>query len=265
MDIKKLQLIKEDILKYPLPSLKYDNSFCGLYVDGTGKLTFEAANASIHAFKVLSQYDYSLYLFVAAQNDRNEIDKILKKYPNTKVYSIPPLKTSFIYNEWMMNYPWFLIDPKHPRVFTFQEDGGLISKGWEDYFIKGDWDYIGSPWRADIEVLTHKCYTLKTLRVANGGVSCRKIKSMIKAVQFLNKEGGQHKFFKGIKINGELKQENSWLAEDSMLCSIGFTFDIFKPLKEEDARRFGHEPIELSMYMDKNNIDRPYIFHKIDN
>ena len=139
----------------------------------------------------------------------------------------------------------------------------LISDGWEDYFLKGGWDYLGSPWQSDITVLT-KNGPLKTLRVGNGGVSVRKKKSIMKVVEHINKEGGQHEYFTGIKINGELKQQNSWLAEDAMIVSVGATFDILKLPNEDEARKFGHEPIELSLYMDKNNPNRPMIFHKCD-
>lgn len=264
MDYEKLKSIKEDLLKEPLLSKENSTAFCGLYVDGTGKLTFELADAPFHAFKAYSEYNYPVYLFVSIENDKNEIEKIVKKYPDTRVYSIAPLKTILLYNEWFFNCPWFYIDPKYERVCTFQEDSGIISRGWENYFIHKDWDFIGAPWRSDIKALAHN-YELKTLKVCNGGMSVRKVKSMIKVVQFVNEYRGQHKFFKGVQINGTVKQDNSWLAEDLMACSVGFTFDIFKPLTEEDARKFGHEPIELNLYMDKNNLLRPKSFHKVDN
>lgn len=263
MDLEKLALIKDDILKESLNHKKPSSEFCGLYVDGTGRLTFEIADAHFWAQKVYSEYDYPIYLFVASNNNPVEIKKIIDKYPSTKVYNIPPLTNALFYNEWMLNYPWFLIDPKHPRVISFQEDGAPIKKGWEEYVIKGDWDFIGSPWKSEIQVLADKHY-LKPLKVSNGGVSVRKIKSMIKVVQLINKEGGQHRFFSGIKIDGVLKQQNSWLAEDAMINAVGYSFDIFKPLSEEDAKKFGHEPIEYSLYMDKNNPARPYVYHKCD-
>ena len=263
MDLEKLNYIKSDILKEEWIKRPYSEAFCGLYVDGTGKLTFDLANASFHAFKVYSKYDYPVYLFVAINNNPTEIEKIVQKYPNTKVYSIPQLKTPLEYNEWMLHHPWFLISPKFERIFSFQEDGALISKGWENYFIKGNWDYVGSPWRSDITVLS-KNGPLKTLRVGNGGISLRKRSSIIKVVDYIHKNGGQHQFFTGIKINDELKQSNSWLNEDAMICSVGATFDLLKLPTLEEARKFGHEPIELSLYMDKNNIDRPYCFHKVD-
>lgn len=262
MDLGKLKLIKKDILKESLIPKEKNDQFCVLYVDGTGNLTFEEADATFWGAKVFSRFDYTTYLFVSLSNDAREIKKIIDKYPNTKVHSIPPLKNALTYNEWMANAPWFLIPPKHEFCYATQSDGGLIAKGWEDYVIEGDWDYIGSPWRSDIEVLAVE--KLNTLRVANGGISVRRLKSVKKIVEYINSKGGQHNYFKGIKIDGEIKQQNSWLAEDAMLCSVGFTKGFFKELKEEDARKFGHEPIELSLFMDKNNPARPYLMHKID-
>ena len=191
------------------------------------------------------------------------ITQYTSKYPNTKVYSIPSLNSDVLYNQWMFTCPWFLIDPRHEYIFSFQWDGTLISKGWEEYFINGGWDYIGSPWRSDITVLS-KNGPLKTLHVGNGGISARKRSSIIKVVEYVEKQGGQHNFFTGIRINGILKQENSWLAEDAMIVSVGATFDLLKLPTEVEARKFGHEPIEFSLYMNKENPDRPKIFHKVD-
>src|SRR3990167_11171294 len=246
MDLEKLNLIKKDILKELLCNQKPSDEFCGLYVDGTGKLTFDMADAAFWSFKVFSEHIYPIYLFVASNNNEEEIKKIVNKYQNTKVYCIPPLKNYLEYNSWMLNYPWFLIDPKHENILTFQDDSAIISKGWENYFLSGKWDYIGSPWRSNITVLT-KNGPLQTIRVGNGGISARKKKAIIKIVDFINKNGGQHNYFTGIKINGELKQQNSWLAEDAMICPVGATFGLLKLPTEEEARKFGHEPIELSM------------------
>mgnify|MGYP003394985199 FL=1 len=65
MDLKKLQLIKQDILKEPLEFKKNNDLFCGLYVDGTGKLTFDMADAMFWGFKVFSEYDYPVYIQIS--------------------------------------------------------------------------------------------------------------------------------------------------------------------------------------------------------
>ncbi|MEK6879535.1 MAG: DUF5672 family protein, partial [Nanoarchaeota archaeon] len=105
----------------------------------------------------------------------------------------------------------------------------------------------------------------KPLRGVNGGMSYRTMTEVKKCVEYVNNKGGQHKYFSGVKINGEIKQNNSWLAEDLMFCSVGFTFDIFKEVPAQEAKKFSHEPIEYSLYSDKNNPSRPYCWHKCDN
>ena len=235
-----------------------------MFVDGSSKVTFEKADAAFHSFKLYSQYDYLVYLFVSILNPKEEIEKILCKYPNTIVHQINPLIGLEKYSEWMLKYPWYVIDPKHENILTFQDDSAIIKEGWEDYFLDGKWDYAGSPWRSDITVLT-KNGPLKTLRVGNGGISARKRTAIIKVIEYINSNGGQHKYFTGIKINDVLKQQNSWLAEDAAICSVGATFDLLNLPTEEQARKFGHEPIELSLYMDKENETRPWVMHKCDN
>ena len=262
MDFAKLNLIKQDVLKEEWSKKRSSNEFCGLFVDGTGKLTFEAADAPFWSFQCYSQYTYPIYLFVSSSNNTDEIKKIVHKYPNTKVYNIPPLKDSLKYNEWFFNYPWFLLDPKHTKVLSFQEDGFLIKSGWEDFVTKGKYNFIGASWRSEIQALATE--TLKSTWGFNGGMSYRTTVEVKKCLQFVNDRGGQHKFFKGVKINGEVRQENSWLAEDLMFVSTGFTYGFFKDVSIEDAKKFSHEPIELGLYMDKKNENRPFAFHKVD-
>lgn len=261
MDLQKLQLIRDDLLKYPIERKQPNNEFCGLYVDGTGNLTFDLANAAFHSFKAFSQFDYLIYLFVASSNDDSEIKKILNKYPNTKVYGIPPLKTPLIYNQWMFNYPWFFLG-NHKGVLTMQDDGCLIQNGWEEFVTKGKYNFIGAPWRSEIQAIAKEY--LKPLYGFNGGMSYRTPPEMIKCIKFVNDRGGQHEFFTGVKINGEVKQENSWLAEDLMFSSVGFTYNVFKEVSVDEAKKFSLEPIEFDLYMDKSNTERPFAYHKVD-
>lgn len=261
MDLEKLKLIKEDVLKEELIPKKQSSDFCGLYVDGTGKLTFELADAPFHAFKAYSQYDYPVYLFVSITNDDKEIKKILQKYPNTKVYSIPALKNPIEYNQWMFNTPWFFLES--PSTITFQEDGFLIQKGWEEFVTKGDYDFIGAIWKSDIRLLSD-CFNYPATRFANGGMSYRKVNKMRQIIDIVNKNGGQEKVFKGIEIDGELKHTHWGLAEDIMFTWIGFGAGLLKTITKEECDKFSHEPIEFSLYMDKDNPNRPIAFHKID-
>lgn len=260
MDIEKLNYIRKDILSCPLPHQAESNSFCFVYVDGTSNLTFEECNATLHSARLYSAFNYTIYLYVSVLNDKLEIDKIVEKYPNTIVYFINPLENSFHYNEWYFNTLFPSLPDYAERVFSIQSDGLLLKSGWEN-FVRDD-SYIGAPWRAEIEIMTNEGSFKSKNRVGNGGMAYKRRSKMLKVLDYVNARGGQHNYFRGIKINGKLMQNNSWLAEDAMF-SLGFEIGIFKLVSEEKAREFAHEPLELETYISKINL--PYCFHKIDN
>lgn len=263
MDFELLNKIKQDILNEPLIEKAYSEDFCGVFVDGTSKLKFENVDFSFHSFRIYSQYAYPIFLFISYSNSEDEICKLIEKYKHLNIILIPPLKTSFEYNYWMFNSCFQLVPSKFSKVYTFQEDGCLIKSGWEDFVTKGDYDMIGAPWKKDIQVLTKKGY-LGPLRLCNGGVSYRKREKMIECSNLVQKEGGQLDFFCGICIDGQIRQNNGWLAEDAMFSSIGWGYDIFKPVGLLEAMEFSLEPITFSLYNSKADPLRPFNFHKID-
>lgn len=256
--------ICDDILSYPLEQKEYSEEWCGLYVDGTSKLTFEQANPAFHSFRLYGKKKYPIILFVSLFNDKTELDKILSKYDNVIVWSIKPLESPEEYNEWMFNICFKLIWEKFEKIYTFQEDGFLIKEGFEDFFDEGKFDYIGAPWNVDHELISPYINCPK-LRVGNGGCSLRLRSKMLECIKLIQVTySGQHQVFKGIKIGGEIKQNNSWLAEDILFCTTGFGNNIFKPVAYNEARKFSHEPIDSKLYFDKENLERPLAWHKCD-
>lgn len=262
MDKQLLKQIGEDVLNEPLEIKGVNDDICGIYVDGTGKLTFEAADPAFHAFRVFSQWLYPIYLFVSEENDINEIKKLEKKYYDVRVRYIKPLRTSFEYNEWMFNIPWYLIG-NHRYVFTFQDDGYCIKPGWEWYCLNNEFDFIGAPWRSFNQVIT-SFESLPPVKIGNGGCSWRNLNKTKQVIDFVNSWGGQHKFFKSLLIDNQIAQTNSWLCEDIMFTAPGFHYKFFKPVSIEQAAQFSLEPITMKLFLDKDNPNRPYCFHKID-
>lgn len=261
MDINKLNLIKKDLLKYPFDrDKKRSDDFCGLCVDGTGNVTLAGLDAFLNSFYYFSLYQYPVFLLVSVTNNKEELKNIVQKYPYTIIVEIPPLTTIEYYSEWMFNYCFQYISPRFEKIFTFQEDGGLIKSGWEEFVTKGNYDFIGAPWKSKIRVIAENVSTAE-IQVCNGGVSFRKRSSMLKVLDFINNHGGQHRVFKGLEIDRRLRQYNSWLAEDAMF-SIGFCLDMFKVPTIEECSRFSLEPITLNHYLSQNNL--PFAFHKID-
>ena len=263
MDLNKLNLIKKDILNIPLDEKKKNYEFIGLYVDGTSTFTYEKAAWSIHGFRTFSQYCYPIYLFVSCASPDKEIKAIVSKFSDIRVVLIPSLPSPVLYNEWMFNNCFYLIPEKYQKILSFQEDGGIISFGWEDYVSKKPYSFLGALWKSDIEALSPQ-FKLQTLKYCNGGVAYRKLSDLLKCCEFVKAHGGQHKFFSGVKINNNLVQDNGWLAEDLMFNAVGHTFEIFYSITPEDCNKFSLEPIELDLFLDKDNLKRPLAFHKID-
>jgi hypothetical protein len=262
MDYNLLNKIRADTLAVPLVKKPYSEEFAGLIVDGRNNVTLDSINPAIHSFRVYSKNEYPIILLLGYGTPQRELQIIQNSYSNILVYLIPPLDSILLYSEFMFNQCFRAIPEKFEKLLLLQSDGHLIQSGWEDFVNKGNYDYIGGKWRSDIEILNTMVVTTNR-RFANGGASFRRRSSMIKLVNEVNKRGGQHSVFKGIKINGQLMQNNSWLAEDSMF-SIGFDLGIFKPITEFEADVFSHEPIEFSLFKDKGNINRPHLFHKVD-
>lgn len=261
MDLQKLSLIKQEILRTPLEEKRRNDEFCGLFVDGRA-ISFEQIDAPLHSFRAFSQYNYPVFVFIHMSTPQEVIDKIYEKYTNIHILPIPYLNGLEKYSEWMFNQCFYLFPEHYEKILTFQDDGFLLKEGWENFVSTGNYDFIGAVWHSDIQVLCN--VNTLPLRTCNGGFSFRNLVPLRKVINFVNENGGQHSFFKGLKINGEIRQRNSWLAEDAMFSSIGFSLGFFKSVTEDECNRFAKEPITFSEFKDYNNSNRPFAFHKID-
>lgn len=259
-----LNKIKKDSFSYGMPNLKKSDDFVGVYLHSNSPFTRDDHEAPIRNFRIFSQYWYPLYFFIDEASITDDFVYIYNNYGPFNVIRIPNLKNSFEYNYYFFNKLFRFIDKKYNFLFTFQDDGFCISSGWEEFITTNDFDYIGAPFRARINVLTNDG-ELNIPKVGNGGVSIRKLSSILKVIDYVDSKGGQLQYFKGIKINDKLMQNNGWLAEDAMFCSVGFSLGMFKPITLAQAAKFALEPISYRMYCDKKNKNRPYNFHKIDN
>jgi hypothetical protein len=258
-----LNNIKSDILKLNIPSRLKSNDFCGIIVEGRNNAPFEDIDAAIHSFRAFSEYNYPVFLFVSRFIDFEVINKLNNKYDNIFIHYINPLKNSFEYNQWMFNNCFRFIPSKFEKCLTIQNDGFLIKSGWEQFVSDKKFSFLGACWRSENEALSNFA-KLKAIKIGNGGFSYRFIPDLLKCLDIIDEYGGQHNFFRGQLIDGKLMQNNSWLAEDLMFCSIGFSYDIFNPVTIEDCNKFSLEPITFDLYKDINNPKRPFGFHKID-
>lgn len=256
MDKVKLKIISDDVLSVPFESKPKSAEFCGVYVDGTSNLTFDEIDPVFHSFRRFSQYEYPNYLFVSLYNNKDEIKRILKKYPYTYVYEIPPLYNPVEYNFWMINSCFRILPDSVDAMITHQSDGFLIKDGWEEY-VK-DFDYLGAIWKEPVK-LKESIFNFPALTIGNGGFSFRRRSKLLDVLKLVERNGGQE-IIKGICIDGDLKHNHMYVNEDIFFTYFGFGGGIFRETSEEQANNFSVEPIKLVDYWKRENFG----FHKID-
>lgn len=260
MNLNLLNAIKKDVLSIPIEPKGLSFNYSGVIVDGRDNVTFSDLDAPMHSFRVFSEYNYPIWLFLSKKVDYRVIRDIEQKYNNVDLTLIGGLRNITEYSNWMFNtFPTVCPD----KCLCLQSDGFLIQDGWENYIEQLDPDFIGAPWRSKTQIIT-KEGVWPVNKLCNGGVSFRRKDKMLEVLNYVNSKGGQKEYFKGIAINGQIRQLNHNLAEDA-LFSIGFSLGIFKPVTLAQAAKFAIEPISYRMYCDKGNKNRPLNFHKIDN
>lgn len=260
MDHNKHKLIEKYVLSFPMKKKPENDKWCGVYVYGDDK-DFSAENhvAAIHSFKVFSEFDYPLYLFIN-QFRYGDLDLILEKYSNIKVIPILTLRNSFEYNSWFVNSLWHLL-PNHDYCLTYQSDGFLLKPGYEEFVESNDFDYIGGSWKNEVKLKTK--FDFPGQRVGNGGVSARKPRKMLEILNFINSNGGQEKLIEGQYNDNKLTINHYNCPEDAVFSTIGFGAGILKPVAIEQANNFSHEPIEFKLAI-SNSESKPYAYHRCD-
>lgn len=258
MDLEKLQLIRDDILKEEYIPKAKSNEFSSLFVHSGCPFTLKENLFTFHAFRRFSDKNYPIYLFITGE-DKGELDLLLERIDNIHVAIIPKLKNAFEYNNWMLYSLYSLLPENVENLLTMQNDGSLIKSGWEEYCI--NFDYLGSNWDKSVNLLQNYYPNINRTYIGNGGFSFRKASKIKEVLKAIKKAGGKN-FIHGQTIDDEVAYFGNDFAEDAVLSVLGFGLGIFNPVTVEQARKFSHEPIEFSLYMDKNNTERPMGFHK---
>jgi hypothetical protein len=260
VNIELLNKIKEDILFIPLGPKGFSTDFSGVIVDGRPNITFADLDAPMHSFRVFSEYNYPIWLYLSKKVDYRVIAEVEKKYNNIDLVTIDSITDIVSYSNWMFNvFP--TVCPSDPML-CIQSDGFLIQNGWEDYINELEPDFIGAPWRSENRVITSEGIA-PVNKFCNGGVSFRKKDKMLQVLNYVNSRGGQAEYFRGLIINNIRRLAGHNLAEDAMF-GMGFSLGMFKPITLKQAAKFALEPISYRMYCDKDNKNRPYTMHKID-
>ena len=261
MDLEKLQLIKNDVLKKEIPNHLYSEEFAGIYLHSNTPFKLEDHQAPIHSFRLFSKYRYPLYLFISLDAITPDVEKLIKLYSPITVVSIVRLKDIIAFNNFCINNLLYLIHPKHEKLLTFQSDGFLIKEGWEEKCHGYSW--IGAVWRDSIQVVENT-FNYPAVKGFNGGFNFRRKSKCLKVNELVQKYGGQQKIVKGLQINENppRQQTGSFLAEDLYFSYFGFGAGISEDVSVSHANSFAKEPIT---WLEYNENPKNYCgFHRID-
>ena len=239
-----------DILSIELKEKPYSDKFCAIYLEGRNRdiNTYEEL-AAFKSFKLFSQYNYPIFLFVNKNIKTIFNSEIIKKW-RINIIPIKEVNTREEYNCFIYKYNVYKYINNIENVLMFHPDGFLIKEGWEDFVIKNDFDYIGSHWlhlaAIDTNDLELKKITnnYKGINIGNGGFSYRKTSKML---EIINKFGN-YKFYEYGSDNKNLP------TEDLFFSYFGFNSGILKKPTLQQCCDFSRDPIDLNAYINKKSF-----------
>ncbi len=259
MDLKKLQLLREDTLSSPFVEKRKSDDFAGVYLHSNKPFVLNEHDAPIWAFYRYSAYFYPLYFLISEDAITDDFKELVQKYPTIKPITIPRLTNIYEFNNFSIHGLLHLIDPKHENLLYFQYDGWIIKPGFEELCLQYDW--LGARWKEPIQVIENK-FKFPPQLVGNGGSNFRRRSKCLEVLKLVERAGGQNEIVKGLRIDGLQRTIGPFLAEDAFFCHFGFGSGIFKPVSNEVADQFSREPITLEQY--NENPKPSYNFHRID-
>lgn len=259
MDIEKLNFIKKDVLKTEIVEKPVSDEFAGVYLISNRPFNPNEDIPPNHAFRAFSEKKYPIYFFVSSDVINNELKDFAQKIGNIRVMLIPKLTDIQAFNNFSINSLLNYIDEKHEKLLFYQNDGFLIKSGFEEKCAGYSW--LGSVWKEDIQVVENT-FNYPPIRVGNGGANFRRRSKCLEVYNLVNKYGGQQKIVKGLKIGGQIRTNDWFLAEDAFWCHFGFGSGIFEPVNINYANSFAKEPITMVEY--QTDPKPCFLFHRID-
>ena len=238
--------------KLPAPT-EPSEEFLGLYVHGGHKpFVLHEHEVAFASFRKFSKKLYPIWFFYAEEPDHDDagMKEIANRYSPVHVIEIPVLGGMHEYSKFMIWKVFQMLPEKYEKVLTFQSDGFLRNPGWEDWINEHDPDYVGAPWdykwggHPDPEVILPPEMMEKfqfpegeKLEVGNGGFSFRKRSKMLEVAEAIKEEeivweGGYCQY--GVNAHCAM--------EDGIICQVGFSTGILKPISPDLAREFSVDP-----------------------
>jgi hypothetical protein len=245
-----------DVLNIPLEQKPDSDEFCGIYFEGRGReINCIEDFAVVHSFKVFSKYNYPIFIF--SPNSENLLNNE-EKYKNCNIrhVKIPECNSHEAYSEFMIREIWNYLPLKYEDLLFFHPDGFLIKKGWDDFLLKKNWVYCGSPWlhTPAIEYLDKNGNWrdfLGPVRLGNGGFSYRKA-SFCRAATY---------YYGDFILREKFAPNNKKPPEDLFYSVIANNLTINVPTVEE-ANQFCCDPLTPEKYKSGNYFGFHYFSNK---
>ena len=245
-----IKFVCEDVLSQVCKNKAKNNSFAGIFVDGRNREINSLEDfACFHSFYTYSEYAYPIFVFVKnTKNFLNNNLELIDKY-NIQISEISALDSLEKYSDFCINELYFKIPYEIENLITLQPDGMLMKNGYEEYVLKNNFTYVGSPWLHSpaIEVFmggSWHPFFLPT-RVGNGGLSYRKASFCRQASSKFGDLILRERFAEGCKKPPED------LFYSVVANALGGTLNV------EQAKKFSIDPLDKIDYNNKAS----YAFH----
>ena len=224
--------------------------FCGIFVEGRDRQidTLEDIT-SLYSFKVFSKYDYPIFCFINNKENFLTCNKnpIYYTFKNIYIIEIPPLNSLEEYTEFCIKKLYHLLPDWVENVITLQSDGMLLKRGWEDYILNGNFDWLSPHWRhmAHIDIyikaLNFKGWSraqCPSTCIGNGGFSFRKASKMRKISRMVG----------NLTLKESGREDNRIPMEDLFYTYWGFGYGIMKKPTLKECDIWAQDPLDSNLF-----------------
>lgn len=232
---------------------KRSNEFCFVFVDGRDREinSYEDFGAFL-SLDPNSEYIYKKYAFVRNPDNFLFNDSKLINDLNIEVRRIETLSSLEEYSRFCCEKLYHMLPEQSKHVVTFQPDGFLMKKGWENFYSSVGSPYLSAHWRHNASIAKRisggtTLWNGKTTNVGNGAFSCRDAEVMRK----ISKDYYSGGLFEVGREDFRIPMEDLFFSFFSF-CVLGYT-----PPSLESCDLWAQDPLELDDFIKKKS----YGFH----
>lgn len=242
----------DDTLAMEIPKLEKSDDFAAVFVEGRPKFLNNREDlAALTSFKVFSEHDYPIYLFLHKDFCEGVYDQDTLDRLRVKIIPIEPIhEEEYVeaYSKFYIYKLFYLIEEKHENILTLHPDGFLIKSGWEKLCKK--YGYLAPHWQHNAGIDTGGRFDLPTVSIGNGGFSFRKA-SIIRKINTL---------LRGCPIYEAGASKENFPPEDLYFAYFTYGFGLSATPSFEECDQFCSYPLTKETYHAKLS----YGFHKVE-